>query len=313
MATKIKFPESARVEIRPQELAPGRFGYVQAISEALRVQGVRTDVDELACAAALPFTTYAYNPEINKHEDPRRHSWLAEHFSNYGVFESVSYYTGANVMVVNEIADAEHWDLIRFELSLGRPLISTGWGRANGPVLITGYRDGERKVVTVWDGAERDVILSGRPQLDSEVFVNFLVVVRADARVQVEDSARERMRQGALKWAVQHGNKWTEFFHESRENYLVGKAGAEFIANMAKSELEAEEAEWFASHLGCRIPSLKSARALLSWDPSLGDVVNELNAAAELWEKREFDQALERERLALRALEMRLSELQPPS
>lgn len=318
----MKFPQRIELEVDAGLLAPGLAGYVQAIGAALRHQGLLVNDDDLMCASASSFATYAYSPEINKHEDPRRYSYLGEQFSNFGVFESLGYYCNSAVAEVNQIPDDEFWKLVRFELNLGRPLITTELGRGDGAVLIVGYEDhpGVRRLI-LWDSERRVVDLQKdeKPQGESEVFVNFAVVVRAGGPF----APNPRMKVTALRWACNHARKWTEFFHETRENYLVGFSGGRFIADMAETSMNAEEAAWFDSHVKSRIETRAAAgRVLGRWEVELTQAfdapIGMLRAAASdytmcanLLTERNYAQALAVEEEAIRKLEAYVPSLPP--
>lgn len=307
-----KFPEAVALDVPDLQLSPGLPGYVEAIHYALSVQGVVFSLDDLICASSAAFATYAYSPAINKHEEARRHSLLGEHFSNYGLFESLGYYTGAQLLVANEISNSDFWDFLRFELSLGRPLVSTGFDREDGCVLILGYQEKGRELL-VWDSEVRRVSLEkGRPQGESEVFVNFAVAARANP-VQPDPQAQRKMRVTALHWAVSHARKGTEFFHETRENYLVGLDGASYVAELLDSELTDEERRWSESHLAARHRSRSAARALRDWEEDLCKAyeapVGALRRVSDLLERSavcladgRYKEALELEREAIEGL-----------
>jgi len=307
-----KYPDAVVLITPDSPLTPGLPGYVEAVHHALRVQSVEVPLDDLICASSAAFATYAYSPEINKHDEARRHSFLAEHFSNYGLFESLGYYTGAQLLIANEVSDSDFWEFVRFELNLGRPLVSAGCGRDDGCVLILGYEEQGRELL-VWDSELRRVsVQDARPQGESEVFVNFAAAVRANP-VLPDPQARQKMRVTALHWAVSHARKGTEFFHETRENYLVGLAGGAFVAELLSSELSDEERRWCESHLAARRRSRLAARALRDWEEDLCKTyeapvgvlrrVSDLyEATAEALKEGRYAQALELEREAIEAL-----------
>lgn len=318
----MKFPTRLELELGASPLLPGLAGYVQAVGAALRYQNLQVMDDDLMCASAAPFATYAYSPDINKHEDPRRFSTLGEHFSNFGVFESLGYYTNSMISEVNGISNAEFWKLVRFELNLGRPLVTTGLGRTDGAVLIVGYEDRpDARHLILWDSERRgvDLMKDEKPQGDSDVFVNFATIVRAGGPF----APSPKMKATALRWACNHARKWTEFFHETRENYLVGLNGGAFITGVAQSPMSAEEQAWFDAHLKSRMESRAAAgRALGRWEVDLAQAfdapIGLLRAAAsdyakcaELLAQRKYAEALVAEEQAIQKLETYIPSLPP--
>lgn len=292
-------PPSADVQIDfPDTLTPGISGYVECVQLALKRGGLELSLDELLCVSSASFARYVYDPKLNPHEtDDREFSPLGELFSNYGVFESLGYYTGWRISELNEMSDVDFWKLLRFELASGRPMVSVGFGELN-PVMLIGYReDHNQRWVTVWsnDGVhEVDFSSIRRPQGDSEVFVNFAVIVRESTSPDWAAS-KNRQRMAVLHWAVRHNKTQKEFLHETRENYAPGRSGGDVIVqSLRKLGDDVELAQYLSAHVqGQRRSKLAAANVLGDWGRDLAAEVDVEEVATALGDAAtEFEKAI---------------------
>lgn len=256
----MQFPKQIQLEVVAPPILPGAVGLVQAVGVSAAAQGADVDLDEWLCVSSSALMTYAFDPKLNRHEASDRHfSADGEWFSNYGVLESLGYFSGWHARDLNGPSTEDLWKLVRYELALGRPLVSQGFG-GKGVVLLTGYRDlpGVHEV-TVTDGSTTWTFnLQNPPQGDSEVFVNYIITVR-----QGEPGLTSRSRQieGVLRWTIDHGFGSKEFFHETRENYVPGLAGGEVISRLRLED--AEEVEFFKNHVASRRRGREAASRVL--------------------------------------------------
>ncbi len=280
----MQFPKQIQLEVQVPPLLPGAVGLVQAVGVSAEAQGAAVDLDEWLCASSAALMTYAFDPKLNRHEATDRYfSEDGEWFSNYGVLESLGYFSGWHARDLNGPSTEDLWKLVRYELALGRPLVSRGFG-GRGVVILTGYRDlpGVHEV-TVTDGATTWTFdLRNPPQGDSEVFVNYIITIRQG---DLGLTGRSRQIEGVLRWTIDHGFGSKEFFHETRENYVPGLAGTEVIAQLALQD--AAEMEFFKNHVAARRKGREAAsRVLAQWSvllemTALQDAAKAFGASAE--------------------------------
>ncbi len=226
---KIDFPKEKHLEFEPQLEHGGRLGAVEAAHSILGFYGADFDLDELLVASSAAAAQYVYDPDLNGHEDERRlYSPYSSYFSNYGVFESLSHYTGWEFGELNGLSQTDLKKLLMFEMADGRPLISFGVGGQQVPQLIYGYeREGLEFTLQIQspEGKFEYHLSDEKLQAEDEVFVNYAVIVRADDRHWYLEPERQRV--ALLRWMYKHWNASKEFFHETRENYASGLAGVE--------------------------------------------------------------------------------------
>lgn len=247
---KNSLPKSIAIEVDVPDLAPGLVGLVQAVAAVMRHQEAEADPQELICISGAAFSNYVFDPAFNQHEEePREYSVLAEYFSNYGPWESIAYYTGWEVLEVNNLPPGEVLKLAAFELASGRPFITLD--DALRPQVVSEYQISvdDRRLCTT---AGTVIDLSEKIQGDSEVFDNWVLLVRPGESPQWAASA-VRQRINVLRWAVEHALNHREFFQETRENYAPGLAGVkrfrEFLDGLTDPD-GVEYAEQYLARLG---------------------------------------------------------------
>ncbi|MEM1349524.1 MAG: hypothetical protein AAGI01_13255, partial [Myxococcota bacterium] len=186
----------------PPELSAGAPGFVEALAWMTALAGApRWDVDELLCVTSVAIKNYVYDPDLNPaYEPPRHFARTAELFTNYGVFESFGHFTGWQIQEFNGLTPDDFFDVVRFELSEGRALLSIGIDGTYDPHLIVGASELGRDAVAPAGFArpgQRALEVARHPDTrtscdftardhakhpDDEVFRNWLVVARPGAR-----------------------------------------------------------------------------------------------------------------------------------
>lgn len=303
----MQLPKQVDVPVEVGALESGLTGLVQAVAISAASQGAKPDVDEWLVASSAAFSTYVYDPALNMYAEGAEFSRDGDFFSNYGALEALGYFSGWYGKDVNGATDEDFWKLIRFELASGRPLVSVGFG-TDDVVVLTGYREGKgARVVTVSNGRSSHEfdLMSGRPQGESENFVNYVVAVRPGDRGLL---ALERQAAGVLQWAVRHAFAGKEFLHETRENYAPGLLGGVRVAGLNLEE--AAVALWFEKHAEARKISRGAAAQVLGrWETwleldGLGQVASAFREASESLDGTQagYAQALAHERRAFEAM-----------
>lgn len=276
---------------------PGALGWVDA-AHTLATHAALPEHDtltreELYTISSAALRTYVWTRALNPHDDTPGAAGLAALFTNFGITESLSYYTGWAVQSFNGLSRQQLWQLVRFELEDGRALGSLGMGGALAPLLIVGAsgRFGTREVFVRRAGAPAGSVEAvalhalGDAQGGSEDFVNWLLTVRPSDDPRARTS-RARQRVDVLRWAAQHARTSREFFHETRANYAPGLKGWEATAaQLAQPDgLDAEALDALHVHLGELAVGRGAAAATLpAWaealEPVDGVVVHDLRAA----------------------------------
>ncbi len=267
--------------------------------------GVDVTADELCCISSAAFVTYAFDPEINQHEEERReYSPHAELFSNYGPWTAIGRYTGWEIREVAHLSPVETMKVVAFELASGRPIVTLGEDLL--PRLITSYEvDLAQKRVVTADGASTDLD-ERKLQGDDEVFRNWMLLVRP-GEVPEWTAPRSRQRVDVLRWAHEHAHNQKEFFQETRENYQPGLRGVARFSEMLADVRDPGTAQ-FAERFVVRMARARRAAAntLLGWAPTIAEALGDDDVLGPLEDLRatygEVADALEEDRPLLDAM-----------
>ncbi len=262
---------------------------IEAASIALTHLGASVDLNELIGISSLAFSNYVYNSDYNQHElEGRYYSPYSELISNYGIFESLTHYTGYSVSEVNGLSDDDIWKLIQFEILHERPFISMD--PDFNVEVISGYKRCEesntRKLIINGDESELRKML----QNDDPVFVNWGVFTRPNDSEKMR-TPKVRQQTNLLNWVVKHGFSPKEFFQETRENYACGIHGLEVMGARIAVGLEPDELESFSCFVSRLLIKRKAASYCLKlWAPEIAqsthtDIEVSLNAAAAEYQK----------------------------
>lgn len=228
----MQFPTRVELDATVAPLHLGLTGLVEGVCASVVAQGGALDVDEALVASTASFSHYGFDRDLNLYAEDDTGCGEGVYFSNFGGLESLGYFTGWHGRDINGASDTDLWNLVRYEISGGRPLVSVGFG-LEGPVVLTGFAESPgHHDVKVTNGRRTEVfnLLTGKPQGASETFVNFVIPVR---RGDPGILATERQAVGVLGWAVKHAQGQKEFLHETRENYRPGIAGLVRLAEHA--------------------------------------------------------------------------------
>lgn len=210
--------KQGHLELNHPPLGPGLPGLVQGVAQLMAA-----DVDELLGISSAAFCTYMFDPAVNTHEpEPREYSAYASLFSNYGPWESISYYTGWEILEVSALSAVETLKIVAFEINAGRPMVTLTPDL--DPTLVTGYRIGVDERVVVTQAGEVVVRDDSRLQGDEQLFRNWLLLVRPGEQPEWAAS-QVRQQIDLLRWVVQHARNDQEFFQETSENYAPGLRG----------------------------------------------------------------------------------------
>lgn len=198
---------------------------------------------ELYAASSFGARHYAYDPQVNLAYDPPRHlSQWSECFSNYGVFESVGFYSGFEVKEFNGLSEEDFWKLMVFELLQDRLVLSIGLHDTMTPCLVVGFEQQRLSrilhVLPAGQSSTVEVNMWGKSlaQGDHEVFQNWMAIVRPSDTPPWSSPANQRLT--LLKWVVSHHHSFKEFFHETRENYLAGDSAFDRMMRLFTQELD---------------------------------------------------------------------------
>ena len=223
----------------------GAPALVDALATCLaRAGGPSISRDELSCVTSVAFKNYVYDPALNPFDDPELFELDPELLSNFGILEAFGYYTGYGAREFNGVPANDLDDLVAFELSQGRPLITAAVSGPLAPEIVMGIeREGPARVYTVWragDDAPSRVDLANLAsvQIDSFFMKNWVVVVRPGERPDWSASIG-RLRLDVLRWASKHLRAHKELFHETRRNYATGLAAFDSFSTFLTERLEA--------------------------------------------------------------------------
>lgn len=246
-----QFPKEKRLDWSRKFETTGRMGMVEAAHSVLEFHGAGFDFDELAVASSAAVANYVFDPDLNGHEDQRRlYSPYANYFTNYGVFESLSHYTGWEFGELNGLSQNDAKKLVMFELAAERPLLTYGVASQMKPQVIYGYRrdstDFDLEIQSLAENLEHH-FSDAKLQAKDEVYVNYAVIVREDDREWHLEPERQRM--ALLRWAHKHWTASREFFHETRENYAPGLAGVETFGKLLREFSTADEWGFASEHV----------------------------------------------------------------
>lgn len=275
---------SVQEVILPALTRPDAWGIhaeLQGIAACLQAGGVETTFQELMVVTGTAFRTHAFaiddNPGMRLGPDPSdpnaiwapRYTWTSLRHNNYGHVESAAFYYGGEVHEVTGIDVLKFWQVVRFEVDAGRPLVLYGH-RPHRAELIVGYRlersplrqvvhlqgedglmslelpppseydraRGKIEVLTT-DGAihvpraYRDNL--ARPIMPGE----HLLLVRPGPRVDYRGSDADRIRD-AMRWGVEHGSNRKELVHETSRFYATGLRAMEVWATFLEEGVPQE-------------------------------------------------------------------------
>ena len=218
---------------------------VHAMMTHLRSQddGLKVpSLEELYTISGFGLGHYAYEPQYNvAYDPPRLLSRWSQWFSNFGPLESVGYYTGYELSELNFISEEDFWRAMVFELDQGRLVLSMGLHGEMEPVLVVGYEQSRmtRVLHVRTPGGQQPVSINmwgvEHAQGDNGVFDNWLVLVRPSATEAWDKPANQRFT--LIKWVVDHHANLREFFHETRENYVVGSHAYERMERLFLEEV----------------------------------------------------------------------------
>lgn len=279
VGAEMEMDSELRVELEVgADIAPGRLGLVSIVSEVIELYGEKFDARELSVASSAALANYVFAPDLNASvPEERCCSRYANCFTNYGVAEALSHYTGWGIEEVNGVSLADAKKLVLFELTHGRPLLTYKIGAEFGPAAIRACsRDGlALELESVNAGGVQRFELNDDPlQLEDEVLKNYLVLIRPDDRTWHLPVARQRL--AVLRWAHRHWNSQTEFFHTTMENYRVGLAAtrtfAELISAMKTDSQRTYANDYFVSK---RLSFGAVEEVLSSWSGELAKEVDD--------------------------------------
>lgn len=232
-------------------------------------------LEELYTISSFGVSHYAYEPQYNAaYDPPRLLSEWSEWFSNYGALESVGYYTGYELSELNFISEDDFWRSMVFELDHGRLVLSMGLHGITEPVLVVGYEQSpitrvlhirvpgqpEPVAINLW-GVEH-------AQGDNGVFDNWLVFVRPTTSPVWNTPPNQRFT--LIRWVVDHSNNLREFFHETRENYVVAEHAYSRMERLFREDVPAlntEDAQGvltLATQVQCYRSSMAAGRRAVS-------------------------------------------------
>ena len=203
-------------EARPG-FATGLEGIISILRGLIEArQGVAIDPDEALVLSGQALRHYVYDPALNLDDsDPDPEDWeVGSLFCNFGAFESLGYFYGADIKEFNALKPDDFWALLCYELEAGRPMISAGMADPDGelqPVLVVDARPGPGGARTVHvlrhGGRTAEVDLADTPQAQgtSKVLKNWCVIVRPGQRADwITSSDRQRLE--LLRWAHKHAH-----------------------------------------------------------------------------------------------------------
>jgi hypothetical protein len=253
---KKPLPKTASLDIELHDAPPALVGLVHAVAAAMEHQGASVDVDDLVCISGAAFSNYVFDPDCNRHEEePREYSELAEYFSNYGPWESITYDTGWEIRELNALPSAEVLKVVAFELAAGRPIVTLD--ERLEPDIVVGYQISvDERLVRTARGTTFD-LSEGSLQGDAPVFENWMLLVRPGERPEWAAST-VRQRINVLRWAVEHSENHREFFQETRENYAPGLRGVQRFRAFLE-DLTQPEAVAYAERYVARLAAARAA------------------------------------------------------
>lgn len=280
--TRTSLPPRASLDLEQRSYDPGLVGLVQAIGTSVRWQGSQLDDTELLGISSAAFCNYVFEPQFNQHEDsPREFSLLAELFSNYGPWESISYYDEYQIGEVSHLKGAELLKLVAFEIAHGRPLVTLD--RDLEPRLITGYSiSSSQRRVELDDGSEVDLGAEQRIQGEDDTFHNWLLLVRQAPQPEWA-ATRSRQRVDVLRWSAEHGRNRREFFQETGENYAPGLLAVDSFRRFLAGVSDPASASYAERHVR-RLHAARTAAAecLRRWSDDVAEEVGKASVAEEL-------------------------------
>lgn len=255
-------PKSVDLDVDIESpFSPALTGLVEAAGLALRRLDYELSDDELLAISSAAFCNYVFDPKDNQHEDPARaFSRHGGYFSNYGPWESIGYYTGAEMRELTDIKGVDLAKLVAFELAHDRVIVTLDSDLQ--PRLVTSYAVSiEQRVAVLDDGTRLDLASDALDwQGDHEIFRNWMLLVRPGTRADwAAPSTRQRV--DVLRWAAQHARTSKEFFQETRENYAPGLTGLKVFADFLRTVTDPDGAAYAQDYL----TSLGRARRAAAW------------------------------------------------
>ncbi len=251
----------AQVEgCRPTSMV-GLLGELDLISVCMGKLDIEASPEELMLVSGAGFRTHFFRPKDNpgtiERPDPERHNmiwapryaWSSMRYCNYGHHEAVAYFYGLELKEYQLARALKVWQLIRFELDEGRPLICYGLVQSETPELIVGYtldKGPIKQSITVLTSASEtpvEIDITGREILQGKGarYPNEVILVRPDTVAPWRPTDEVRLAD-MFRWAEGHLRSHRELVYESSRFYATGpwafEALAEFFLERVPEELE---------------------------------------------------------------------------
>lgn len=235
----------------------GLHAEIDAIGACLRYAGFDASFTRLMGMTASALRTHFFrlqeNPGLRLGPDPEnpealwgpRFGWSSLQHNNYGHFESIGHFFGADIRQVDGLDAVSTWKLLRFELDANRPVIASLHGDPLQMDIITGYRLqkaplGQILHVVTPNGPIEIDITARKPEQEG-AFPRSLILVRPES-LAPHRASDDALQMGALRWALGHGRTRRELVYETQRFYATGEhafeAFALFLRHDAQQELE---------------------------------------------------------------------------